>query len=45
MILKLVVDVLTVEFRVDMCQDNFMDNVFTEQWIVGGCGLAFFNGK
>ena len=34
MILKLVVDILMVEFRVDMCQDKIIDNVLTDHWIV-----------
>ena len=41
MILELVVDILTVEFCVDTCQDKIVDNVFTDQWIVWRGGFAF----
>ena len=41
MILKLVVDILTVEFRVDMCQDKIIDNVFTDHWIVWWLWFCF----
>ena len=41
MILKLVVDILMVEFRVDMCQDKIIDNVFTDHWIVWWSWFCF----